>query len=133
LPIEVGQDSLFDYLWVGDVTRAVVSCAERDLKLPSYNVCSGVPRRLVELAELVREASGKDLPIRVLRPGLGRAYGGDPEAFRDATGWSPSSLPDKVAGLYAWYEEHRGLVDRHGLVRRYWRSQGGAEEDAPST
>lgn len=128
MPLEVRQDCLFDYISVDDVAEAVAWCVLRDLGLPSCNVCSGVPRRLVELAEMVLEVSGKDLPIRVLEAGTGRAYAGDPEVFETVTGWKPSPLSEKVTSLYSWYEEHRKGIDLQSLGRRYWATPSAREQ-----
>jgi UDP-glucose 4-epimerase len=126
LPIEVGRDALFDYIAVEDVAKAVSWCLRSETAVGSFNVCSGESRSLVDLAHIVRAASGKDLEIVVRRPGRGPAYVGDPAAFEQASGWRPSGLRQRIASLYAWYDDHRDVIDRAALLQRRWA--GGREE-----
>jgi UDP-glucose 4-epimerase len=119
LPIEVGRDAAFDYLPVGDVAEAVAWVAGHEVEARSYNVCSGRPRSLSSLAELVRDVSGGDVSVEVLSTG-GRSYVGDPTRFMALSGWTPSRLETAVAELYSWYEVHAVDIDREALLRRAW-------------
>ncbi|MEI6726084.1 MAG: NAD(P)-dependent oxidoreductase [Actinomycetes bacterium] len=125
LPIEVGRDALFDYIAVEDVAEAVSWCLRSETEEGSFNVCSGEGHSLVDLAHVVRAASGKDLEIVVRRPGRGPAYVGDPAAFERASGWRPSDMPQRIASLYAWYDDHRDNIDSSALLQRRWSGDRG--------
>lgn len=120
MPIEVGRDAMFDYIAAEDVVAAVSWCVSHETEKRSFNVCSGVPRSLVDLAEIVREESGKDLPVTVRESGRSRAYVGDPGAFKAVSGWAASDLRVAVAALYHWYEARRDQIDRETLLTRAW-------------
>ncbi len=124
LPVEVGRDSLFDYVSVDDVAAAVVWCVEHEPRCASYNVCRGTPVSLLDLARLVIDVSGRDCGLVVHRPSRGAAYVGDPSLFRDESGWRPDELEREVAGLYAWYEAHQSGIDPDTLRERVWLLAG---------
>lgn len=124
LPIEVGRDSLFDYISVDDVVAAVAWSLRHETEQRSFNVCSGVPRSLLDLASVVRTVSGRDLPIIVREPGRNPAYVGDPAAFEALSGWQPAELEVGVGALYAWYDGRREQIDRDTLLKRAWAFDG---------
>ncbi len=80
-----------DYVYVGDVARANVLALEEEVPSGAYNVGTGVETSVNELYELLREASGKDLPPRhgPAKPGEQLRSSVNPSrALRDL-GWRP--------------------------------------------
>ena len=53
-----------DYVFVGEVARANVSALEREVPSGAYNVGTGVETSVNQLYELLREASGREIPPR---------------------------------------------------------------------
>lgn len=93
-----------DVLYVDDVVEAFFLATTADRLTPSraYNVCSGRPVRVREMAEMVADAMGK--PRSLLAFG-GRPYRqdepmwmvGDNGRFRSATAWRPTvTFPEGV-------------------------------------
>jgi GDP-4-dehydro-6-deoxy-D-mannose reductase len=82
-----------DFLDVRDVVRAYADLAERGTPGEIYNVCSGVPTRIVEVLRHLVNVARVGVEIRE-DPNLMRsvdvpvAYG-DNSKLRDATGWKP--------------------------------------------
>ncbi len=102
-----------DYVYVGDVARAVFLGATRDLPAVgrvdarAFNVGTGVGTSVVDLAALLKEAAGSSADI-VFEP---RRPGEQQESFLDATkakqilGWDPQvTLSEGLAETFAWAE-----------------------------
>ncbi|NUS97328.1 MAG: NAD-dependent epimerase/dehydratase family protein [Gemmatimonadaceae bacterium] len=93
-------DTVRDFLHVRDVVRAYLLLAERGVPGEVYNVCSGIPRRVGDLAAQVLAAVGADASVEV-DPALVRKVEipwlvGDSAKLRDATGWSPALTCDDI-------------------------------------
>ncbi|WP_437534643.1 NAD(P)-dependent oxidoreductase [Sorangium sp. So ce726] len=84
-----------DLTYVDDVVEALIAAAtSRGLESGVYNVCSGAPVRVREVAERVARAAGwpgGDLGLGRLpyRDGEPMWIVGDPSRFAEATGWRP--------------------------------------------
>jgi len=88
-----------DYVYVEDVARANVLALETDAPSGAYNVGTGIETSVNELYEILREASGRDLP-----PAHGPAKQGEqlrssvnPTAAARILGWRPET--NLAAGL----------------------------------
>ena len=110
-----------DWIYVADVAAAVVAAISIDAGV--YNVCSGVPVAVRDVARAVGRvvfaadaADAADLDVRV---GLGaRPYRsdepmfvvGDPGRFSAATGWRPTTpLEVGIAATVRWALAHRSV------------------------
>jgi UDP-glucose 4-epimerase len=94
-----------DYIYVGDVVRAVVAAADHDGGV--YNVGTGVETSVNELHAACRRVTGSDLEPRYepARPGDIRRSAVDPSLAQRELGWQPeASLED---GLRRTWEEVR--------------------------
>lgn len=120
LPITLRQDRNFDYTFIDDGVRAIdrfLSVPESKLQYNDYNVTPDHAVGLRELAQLVREKSGKpDLPILVGSAGQGLEYSGDNSRFRELfPDFSFTPIRESISDLYEWYESHRDLIDIQNL------------------
>ena len=119
-PLTIFGDGLQtrDYVYVGDVARAVFLGATRELPKPdrvdarAFNVGTGVGTSVVELARLLQEAAHSDAQI-VFAP---RRPGEQQESFLDAAkarailGWEPKvTLSEGLAKTFAWSESQRSV------------------------
>ena len=97
-----------DYLYVEDAAEALCAAAENGGVEGVFNLASGQPVRVRELAELVRDVVA---PGAVL--GFGQIDGGavpdlraDTSRLRAATSWTPrTSLRDGLARTARWYAQ----------------------------
>ena len=100
-----------DFTDVRDVVRAYRLLALHGRPGEAYNVCSGVSRRVGDLAErlvaLARHPMRLEVDDRLLRPVEVAETRGDPSKLRQATGWRPEVPLEKT------------LDD----LLEYWRSQ----------
>jgi GDP-4-dehydro-6-deoxy-D-mannose reductase len=92
--VAVGNlDPIRDVSDVRDVVRAYALLGERGVAGEAYNVCSGQPRRVRDIAECLIASAARPLALRV-DPALVRAVDvpalvGDPSKLATATGWQP--------------------------------------------
>lgn len=61
-----GGEQVIDFIWVGDVARAIVRAADSDVQLPPINVASGTGTKILDLARRIAQLSGSGAEIRVL-------------------------------------------------------------------
>jgi GDP-L-fucose synthase len=116
LPIVLRQDVLFDYLYVKDLASITSWFIENDGRHKAYNVCSGRPVALTELAKMVADVSRRNPAISVAKAGMGEAYTGDNSRLLEEMGGNRlKDLRCSVAELYAWYEERSDEVDTAAL------------------
>lgn len=117
LPITLRQNRRFDYLYIDDLMPVLEHCIEKGMSRSAYNVTPDTRVELLEVAELVRVRSGKDLPIVVAQPGMGAEYSGDNGRLRrELPELAFTPIAAAIDRLYRWYQENIGLVDRKKLL-----------------
>lgn len=103
--ITVNRNSVFDYLDIQDFARI----AERFLTLPtafkSYNVCTSIPRSLVDLAGIIDRESGRENTLTVVNGEVHSIYTGNNQRLLEAIGgFDFTPMEASVRRLFAWYE-----------------------------
>ena len=116
LPIVLRQDVMFDYLYVKDLVKITNWFIENNPRDKAYNVCSGRPVALTELARLISqvsvEAAGSksSAQVSVLNEGKGAEYSADnSRMLTEMGGYQFWDLQDSIRDLYAWYQQHDGI------------------------
>jgi UDP-glucose 4-epimerase len=94
-----------DLTFIDDVVDALVSAAQSSgiEDFQSYNVCSGTPVRIRDIATSVCRAVGKPVELlafgaRPYRPDEPMSIIGNPARFHAATGWSPGVTLEEGIG-----------------------------------
>lgn len=112
LPLTVRQECGFDFLYIDDLAPVVEWALENTPQHHDYNVCMGVPYELTRLADMVRQVSGKDLPVQLLAPGRNREYTADNTRLkREMKDWRITPMEKALEKLYRYYQEHRQELD----------------------
>jgi UDP-glucose 4-epimerase len=112
LPIVLRQDVAFDYLYVKDLARITRWFIENDARYRAYNVCSGTPVTLTELARIVAQIAGSNPPVSSLAAGMGAAYTADnSRLLAEMKGYQFWELQRAVGELYSWYKVHESEVE----------------------
>lgn len=117
LPITIRQNRRFDYLYIEDLMPVLAHFIHNQARHSSYNVTPDDAVDLYTIAEMVRDRSGKDIPIIVAEPGMGLEYSGDNGRLRSevpALAFTP--LVGAIDQLYSWYEMNIALIDRDKLL-----------------
>jgi len=112
LPVTLRQDREFSYLWAEDLVPVVDHFISHRGAHSAYNVAPDEISRLHDLARLVVEVSGKDLPVIVGAAGKGRPYSAaNARMHAEIPGMAFTPIREAVEALYAWYRERRETVD----------------------
>jgi GDP-L-fucose synthase len=116
LPITLRQDRLFDYVSIDDLVSVTRAFIDQEPAHKVYNVTPDRAVGLLEIADLVRGVSGKDVPIVVGAPGRGLEYSGDNTRLRaELPGFEFTPIESAVRDLYAWYAANLSSIDRSAL------------------
>ena len=113
-PLTVFGDGLQtrDYVYVGDVARAVWLAATKPLPKKgrldarAFNIGTGRGTSVLEIAKVLQAAARSDRPIEFAprRPGEQQESFVDPGKARDLLGWVPEvALAEGLAKTYAWF------------------------------
>lgn len=74
--ITIRQNCYFDYMHVDDLAKILGFFIYRVPRYRTYNVCTGIRKSLLEIAQLVREQMHTDNQIVMLKEGFNREYTG---------------------------------------------------------
>jgi UDP-glucose 4-epimerase len=103
-----------DFIYVADVVAALLAAMSRSsTAAPVFNVCTGKPTSVRELAETLAELCGQPLRVEMRAPRAGeiRHSLGSPDRARAALGLpSPWTLRDGLAETLLW--QRAGLAGR---------------------
>jgi UDP-glucose 4-epimerase len=108
-----------DYVYVGDVARAVYLAATQTLPergrvdARAFNIGTGKGTSVVDLAKLLQEAAGARAKIEFAphRPGEQQESFVNVDKARDLLGWTPNvTLAEGLAKTFAWFEQRVGGV-----------------------
>jgi len=106
VPIFGDGHAIRDFVHVEDVARAHVAALERP---GVYNLGSGRGASVVEIVEVARRVTGKEIPLRFEppRPGDPKVLVADISRARRDLGWEPRhDLRSIVAGTWEWLKAH---------------------------
>ena len=111
MPIVLRQNRRFDYTWVDDVPEVTRRVLMERPTARTMNVSAAEIWELIDLAGLVREISGKDVPIQVKKEGMGKEYSADTKLMHtQLPGLVFTSMESGVSRLYEWYRSHRDQI-----------------------
>jgi UDP-glucose 4-epimerase len=100
-----------DFVYVADVVRMLMAAMDAaSISAPVYNVCTGQPTSILELASIIAELCGATLTLRHQPPRAGeiRHSLGQPALARQRLATSPgTSLRDGLAETLAWIAASR--------------------------
>ena len=113
-PVLFGDGSqAYDFIYVTDCARANVCALKADATDQFYNVGSGTRTSLKEIAELILEVTGSDLPIQYEPQGktfVTNRIGSTEQAERDLGFRTTIELRDGLEKLIEWRNSHKQLV-----------------------
>jgi GDP-L-fucose synthase len=114
LPIVLRQDVMFDYLYIKDLVKITMWFIENDARHKAYNVCTGRPVALTELARVIArisaQVSGRNPNVSVMTEGMGPEYSGDnSRMLTELRGYQFWDLEGSIKDLYAWYARNNDL------------------------
>lgn len=116
LPVENGGIATRDFIYVQDMARGLIACAERGRPGEAYNLASGVETSIRELAELVNEIAGNPTPIAA-QPARdwdrsGQRYGAPDKARAELDFEAEVQLQEGLERTVAWTRENLDWIER---------------------
>jgi len=113
-PLTIFGDGLQtrDYVYVGDVARAVWLAATKPLPekgrmdARAFNIGTGVGTSVIDIAKKLQEAAGSNVPVEFAphRPGEQQESFVNVDKAKQLLGWTPLvSLEEGLAKSYAWF------------------------------
>jgi GDP-L-fucose synthase len=112
LPIALRQDIVFDYLYIKDLVKLTMWFIENNARHKAYNVCTGQPVALTELARIVAQVSGRNTNVSVMTEGMGPEYSADnSRMLTEMGGYQFWDLEGAISDLYSWYGANTNLID----------------------
>lgn len=117
LPITIKQNRKFDYLFVDDLMPIIDWFIENKPQYSSYNITPDTSISLYELALLVKELSGVDVPILVSETGMGLEYSGDNSRLKqEIISLTFTPIKEAIQSLANWYRVHKEMINMELLL-----------------
>lgn len=105
LPITIRKNRKFDYVFIDDLLPILDYFISNDVKYSEYNITPDKSIELLKVAELVREISGKKIPIKIAEAGLGLEYSGDNTRLKNEyRGVKFTPVEIAIEKLFDWYK-----------------------------
>ncbi len=116
LPVENGGIASRDFIFVEDIARGLIACAEQGAPGEAYNLASGTETRILDLAMLINELTRNPIALALTAARdwdhSGRRFG-DPRKARERLGFvAATALRDGLAQTIAWTRANRETIRR---------------------
>ena len=126
LPLDNAGNASRDFIFVEDMARGLVACAEKGQSGEAYNLASGVETAIGDLARMINELTGNATPV-ALRPARdwdrsGKRFGST-EKSRDKLGFEATvSIMEGLRKTVEWTKLNQETIQRtianHDLMMR---------------
>jgi len=115
-PLTMYQDAYFDYMYIDDLMPIVDYFITHRCTYRSYNIGTGVRRKLSDIASLIKQVAHCESEISVAKKGMNFEYTPDITRLRsEIPSLRFSDFDDQVKKLYSWYTKHKKLIDPNSL------------------
>lgn len=111
LPLTIRQNCLFDYIYIDDLVRIVEWFINNKPNYHSYNITTGMPVSLLEIAKTVQRAVQKDLQITITKEGWNNSYTASNDRLQQEVQFKFTPLESAVNQLYSWYVKNKDCID----------------------
>jgi UDP-glucose 4-epimerase len=121
LSIEGDGEATRDFIFVDDIARGLLACAERGAPGAAYNLASGIETSIRDLAQLINQLTGNPAPPRFL-PGRswdrsGKRFGSTAKAKAELGFQAQVELRAGLQRTAEWTREQLSLVE--GCIRQH--------------
>ncbi len=124
LPLDNGGTASRDFIFLGDLIRGLVACAEKGLPGEAYNLASGVETSIFDLAKIINTVTENKTPVNV-RPARewdrsGKRFGSTVKS-RENLGFSTEvGLVDGLERTIEWTMANRMLIESTIAKHKYF-------------
>lgn len=117
LPITLRQNRRFSYLYIDDLMPILECFIENKCHYKSYNIVPDKHVDLLELAQIVKKISGKDIDIKVAQDGFGLDYTGHNSRLKkEFVQTKFTDIEQSVLALYNFYRDNVNILDKNSLL-----------------
>jgi GDP-L-fucose synthase len=116
MPISMRHNSVFDYLYIDDLTSTIDWAINNIPEHKDYNVCSGESISYMALANLIIEESGKKLEIIVEQDDTSYEYSGDNSRLIAEAGLVFTDIRSSIKKLYRTYLHNKSIISKELFV-----------------
>ncbi|GHU64187.1 hypothetical protein AGMMS49983_09380 [Clostridia bacterium] len=118
LPLTIRRDCKFDYISIEDLSPVVEWMLENQPAFHDYNFVSGRPILLTEIAQFVKDISGKDIDILLFNQDeMNNEYtAANSRLFTQIPEWKITSIRDAIENLYCYYQKQQDNIDYNILL-----------------
>jgi UDP-glucose 4-epimerase len=116
LPLDNGGNASRDFIFVEDMARGLVACAQKGIPGEAYNLASGVETTIGDLATIINSITANATPVE-LRPARdwdrsGKRFGSTDKS-REKLGFTAGvSIDDGLRKTIDWTRENERLIKR---------------------
>ena len=118
LPLTIRKDCMFNFLYIDDLPAIIDRFINSSPDYHDYNITHDKSYMLSEIANIVKEVSGKDLEIRLLSKEFNLDYTACNKRLREEfPDVNITSLKVAIEDLYHYYDSHRNIIDLEELKK----------------
>jgi GDP-L-fucose synthase len=117
LPITLRQNRTFDYLDINDLMPILDHFIMHNPIEKSFNITPDNSIELLQIAQLVKTISKKNIEIKVAQDGLGLEYSGDNSLlYHEIKGLEFTPIEKSIEDLYHWYTANKSNLKFDSLL-----------------
>jgi len=116
LPLDNGGNASRDFIFVEDMARGLVACAQKGMPGEAYNLASGVETTIGDLAAMINSITGNTTPVNQ-RPARdwdrsGKRFGSTDKSSEKLGFTAEVSIEDGLRKTVDWTRENASLIER---------------------
>lgn len=113
LPLTMNQNRKFDYIYIDDLYPVIEHfILNKPKKFNIFNITPDKSEELYQIAEKIKNISGKNLKIVKAKPGMGLEYSGSNVRLREEMPKvNFTQLDEAILDLYRWYQDHKSTIE----------------------
>jgi len=118
LPVEINQNAVFDFVYIGDLCRIIEYFIENNAKEKFYNVGAEKHIELVEIADKIRRISKKNFQIKIKMSGMNKEYTCDNSRLsKEIKNFKFTDIDKAINLFYDWYLENKENIKKENLLK----------------
>lgn len=114
LPLDNAGQGSRDFIYVDDIVRGLIACAERGVLGEAYNLASGLETTILDLAKTINRLTGNATPPDVHPPRdwdrSGKRFGGTEKSIRDINFEANVFLENGLRQTIDWTRKNYNLI-----------------------
>lgn len=127
LPVENGGNASRDFIFVEDMVKGLIACAQKGEVGEVYNLASGRETNIIKLANLINEFTGNNTPID-LKPARdwdnsGRRFGETTKACVKLGFSAEVSIKEGIERTVSWTKQNEKIIQKSIEKHSLWMKE----------